>query len=176
MMVIPPAIGMVLVLVGFALFLVDLNVTNHGLPTAGAILALLAGGLVLFGAGVPYAGVLLGALAVVAVLMGGVLVGVLGSLSALKGRPAITGKEGMIGEVGTVRSPVGVDSEGWVFVHGERWRAVLACASEQSETRDEKPPVIEAGRKVAVVGFGDGSVEVVPVDWSPPRRQLDSTN
>jgi membrane-bound ClpP family serine protease len=82
----------------------------------------------------------------------------------------------MIGEVGTVRSPVGLDSEGWVFVHGERWRAVLAFASEQSETRDEKPPVIEAGRKVAVVGFGDGSVEVVPVDWSLPRRQLDSTN
>jgi hypothetical protein len=32
----------------------------------------------------------------------------------------------MIGEVGTVRSPVGVDSSGWVFVHGELWRAVLA--------------------------------------------------
>jgi membrane-bound ClpP family serine protease len=176
MTVIPPAIGMVLVLVGFALFLVDLNVTNHGLPTAGAILALLAGGLALFGAGVPYSGVLLGALVIVAMLMGGVLVGVLRSSRALRGRPAITGKEGMIGEVGTVRSPVGVDSEGWVFVHGERWRAVLAFASEQSKTRDEKPPVIEVGRKVAVVGFGDGSVEVVPVDWSPPRRQLDSTN
>ena len=53
---------------------------------------------------------------------------------------------------------------------------MLAFAPEQSETRDEKPPVTEAGRKVAVVGFGDGSVEVVPADWSPPRRQLDSTN
>jgi membrane-bound serine protease (ClpP class) len=124
----PPSVGVVLVLVGLALFLVDLSVTNHGLPTAGAILALLAGGLALLGAGVPYSGILLGVLVVVAMLMGGLLFGILGSLCALRGRPAITGKEGMIGEAGTVRSPVGVESAGWVFVHGERWRAVLAFA------------------------------------------------
>jgi membrane-bound serine protease (ClpP class) len=175
-MVIPPAIGVVLVLVGFALFLVDLSVTNHGLPTAGAILALLIGGLALLGASVPYSGVLLGALIVVAVLMGGVLFGVLRSSRTLRGRPAMTGREGMIGEVGTVRSPVGVNSEGWVFVHGERWRAVLAFAPEEANP-EESVPVLEVGRKVAVVGFGDGAVvEVVPVEWSPPRRSLDSIN
>src|SRR5829696_3815112 len=173
-MVIPPAIGMDLVLVGFALFLVDLNVTNHGLPTAGAILALLAGGLVLLVAGVPYSGVLLGAIAVVAVLMGGVLFGVLRSSRALRGRPAITGKEGMIGEVGTVKSPIGVESEGWIFVHGERWRAVLAFAPEETDPRD-RDAVVEVGRKVAVVGFGDGSVvQVVPVEGPHYRRTLDS--
>jgi membrane-bound serine protease (ClpP class) len=173
-MVIPPAIGMVLVLVGFALFLVDLNVTNHGLPTAGAILALLAGGLVLLGAGVPYSGVLLGAIVVVSLLMGGVLFGILGSLRGLRGRPAITGKEGMIGEVGTVKSPIGVESEGWIFVHGERWRAVLAFAPEETDPRD-RDAVVEVGRKVAVVGFGDGSVvQVVPVEGPHYRRTLDS--
>jgi membrane-bound serine protease (ClpP class) len=172
-MVIPPAIGVVLVLVGLALFLVDLSVTNHGLPTAGAIVALLVGGLALLVAGVPYSGVLLGAIAIVAVLMGGVLFGVLSSSRALRGRPAMTGKEGMIGEVGTVRSPVGVESAGWVFVHGERWRAVLAFAPEEANP-EESVPVLEVGRKVAVVGFGDGGVEVVPVEWSPTRRALDS--
>ena len=173
-MVIPPAIGMVLVLVGLTLFLVDLNVTNHGLPTAGAILALLAGGLVLLGAGVPYSGALLGAIVVVSMLMGGVLFGVLRSSRALRGRPAITGKEGMIGEVGTVRSPVGVESEGWIFVHGERWRAVLAFAPEETDPRD-RDAVVEVGRKVAVVGFGDGSVvQVVPVEGPHYRRALDS--
>src|SRR3712207_8498097 len=133
MMAIPPTIGVVLVLVGLALFLVDLNVTSHGLLTVGAILALLAGGLVLLGAGVPYSGVLLGAVVVVSMLMGGVLFGVLRSSRALRGRPALTGKEGMIGEVGTVKSPVGVNPEGWVFVHGERWKAVLAFAPEEPE-------------------------------------------
>ena len=173
-MVILPAIGVVLVLVGFVLFLVDLNVTNHGLPTAGAILALLGGGLVLLVAGVPYAGALLGALGVVAVLMGGVLFGILGSSRALRGRPAITGKEGMIGEVGTVRSPVGLESEGWVFVHGERWRAVLAFAPEGADLRDPEA-VVGAGRKVVVVGFGDGGVvQVMPVEWPDYRRSVDS--
>ena len=75
---------------------------------------------------------LLSALVVVAMLMGGVLFGVLGTLRGLRGRPALTGKEGMIGEVGTVRSPVGVNSSGWVFVHGELWRAVLAFAPEET--------------------------------------------
>jgi membrane-bound serine protease (ClpP class) len=173
-MVMPPTVGVVLVLVGLALFVVDLSVTNHGLPTAGAILALLAGGLALFGAGVPYSGVLLGAVVIVSMLMGGVLFGILGSWRELKGRPAITGKEGMIGEVGTVRSPVGTRSEGWVFVHGERWRAVLAYAPEEAGLGDDEP-VEGVRRKVAVVGFGDGGVvQVVPVEGSHYRRALDS--
>jgi membrane-bound serine protease (ClpP class) len=172
-MVIPPAIGVVLVVVGLVLFIVDLSVTNHGLLTAGAILTLLAGGLLLLVAGVPYAGVLLGALGVVAVLMGGVLIGILGSSRALRGRPAMTGKEGMIGEVGTIRSPVGLESEGWVFVHGERWRAVLAFAPEEAGTRDREA-VVEVGRKVAVIGFGDGGVvQVVPIELPGRDRDLD---
>jgi membrane-bound ClpP family serine protease len=101
--------------------------------------------------------------------MGGVLFGVLRSSRALRGRPAITGKEGLIGEVGSVRSPVGVNSEGWVFVHGERWRAVLAFVPEGTDPRGEAP-VIEAGRKVVVLGFVDGGVvQVVPVEG--PRRR-----
>jgi membrane-bound serine protease (ClpP class) len=169
MMAISPVIGVILVLVGLGLFLVDLNVTNHGLPTAGSILALLAGGLILLGADVPYSGVLLGALVIVSMLIGGVLFGILGSLHGLRGRPAITGKEGMIGEVGTVRSPVGTHTEGWVFVHGERWRAVLAYAPEGDE------PMIGVGRKVVVLGFGDGGVVVVVPVEGPRRRPVLNT-
>ena len=174
-MVMPPAIGVVLVLIGLALFLVDLKATNHGLPTAGAMLSLILGGLVLRGAGIPYSGVLLGSLVVVAMLMGGVLFGILGSLRALRGRAAITGKEGMIGEVGTVKSPVGVGSAGWVFVHGERWRAVLAFAPEQADPRGLEP-VVGVGRKVTVVGFGEGGVvQVVPMELPRDRPNLSRT-
>ena len=173
MMVISPLIGVILILVGIVLFIVDLNATNHGLLTAGGIVTLLAGGLSLLGAGVPYSSVLLGALVVVAMLMGGVLFGVLGSLRSLKGRPAITGKEGMSGEVGTVRSPVGVSSSGWVFVHGELWRAVLAFAPEETDPR-ESEPMIGVGSKVRVVGFGDGgTVQVIPVERDYHNRSLD---
>ena len=177
MMAISPAIGVVLVLVGLALFLVDLNVTNHGLPTAAAILTLLVGGLALFGAGVPYSGVLLGAVVVVSMVMGVVLVGILGSLRGLKGRPALTGKEGLIGEVGTVKSPVGVSSEGWVFVHGERWRALLAFAPEVADRMSaDAEALVGVGRKVMVVGFADGIVlQVVPIELPGPDPDLDRT-
>jgi membrane-bound ClpP family serine protease len=173
MMVIPPMIGVILILFGIVLFIVDLSVTNHGLLTAGGIVALLAGGLALLGAGIPYSGVLLGAVVVAAMLMGGVLFGVLGTLRASKGRPALTGKEGMIGEVGTVRSPVGVHSEGWIFVHGELWRALLAFVPEETDPQDREP-VVGAGRKVRVVGFGEGGVvQVVPIEPPGGGRDLD---
>jgi membrane-bound ClpP family serine protease len=172
MMVIPPALGVILILVGITLFVVDLH-TGHGLLTAGGIVTLLAGGLALLGAGVPYSGLLLGALVVVAMIMGGVLFGVLGSLRAGGRRPALTGKEGMIGEVGTVRRPVGVNSSGWVFVHGERWRAVLAFVPEEADSRDAEP-VVGVGHKVRVVGFGEGGVmHVVPVESTGRGRDLD---
>jgi membrane-bound ClpP family serine protease len=173
MLVIPPAIGVILILVGIVLFIVDLSVTNHGLLIAGGIVTLLAGGLALLGAGVPYSGVLLGAVVVAAMLMGGVLFGILGSLRSSKGRPALTGKEGMIGEVGSVRSPVGVSSEGWIFVHGELWRAVLAFAPQETDTRDGEP-MIEVGSKVSVVSFGEGGVlQVLPIELPSRGRDLD---
>ncbi len=173
-MVIPTAIGALLLLIGLVLFVVDLSVTNHGLLTAGGIVTLLAGGLALLWAGVPYAGVLLGAVLAVAMLMGGVLLGVLGSSRVLGGRPALTGKEGMIGEVGTVRSPVGTNSSGWVFVHGELWRAVLAFAPEEADSRDSEP-IIDVGRKVSVVGFADGGVvQVVPIELPGRGRDFEA--
>ena len=172
MIVIPPAIGVILILFGIVLFIVDLH-TGHGLLTAGGIVTLLAGGLALLGAGVPYSGLVLGALVIVAMLMGGVLFGLLGSLRTSKGREALTGKEGMIGEVGTVRSPVGVDSSGWIFVHGELWRAVLAFAPEETGSRDGEP-LLEEGNKVRVVGFGEGGVvQVVPIELSGRDPGLD---
>ena len=172
-MVTTSAIVALLILVGLALFVVDLHAGGHGLLTAGGIVVLLAGGIALLWAGVPYSGVLFGALVIVTVLMGGVLLGVLGSLRALGRRPALTGKEGMVGEVGTLRSPVGVHSEGWVFVHGERWRAVLAFLPDDTDPQDGEP-TIGQGRKVRVVGFGEGGVmQVVPIQLPGRSRDLD---
>ena len=173
-MVIPAAVGALLILIGIALLIVDLGVTNHGLPAAVGTVTLLAGGLALLWAGVPYSGVLLGAIVAIAALMGALLFGVLGSSRALKGRRALTGKEGMIGEVGIVRSPVGTESAGWVFVHGERWRAVLAFAPEAADPR-EGEPMLGVGRKVTVVGFDEeGTVQVVPVEGTYSGRLPDS--
>ncbi len=66
-----------------------------------------------------------------------------------------TGMEGMIGEVGTVRRPIlEGPAGGMVFVHGERWRAVL-----------ESPRLapLKTGTEVEVVAFRNGAVVVRPV-------------
>ena len=94
MLVIPPTIGVILILIGIALFIADLHVISHGLLTAGGIVTLLAGGLALLGAGGPYSGGLPGAVGVAAMLMGGVLFGVLGSLGGLQREAGSYGQGG----------------------------------------------------------------------------------
>jgi membrane protein implicated in regulation of membrane protease activity len=79
----------------------------------------------------------------------------------------------MIGETGTVRSPVGLHSEGWVFFHGELWRALLAFVPEDTEPKDPEPAV-PAGHKVRIVGFSEeGALQVVPTSSPGRGRDLD---
>ena len=58
-------------------------------------------------------------------------------------------------------------------MHGELWRAVLAFAPEGTDPRDSEPMIGE-GRKVRVVGFGEGGVmQVVPIELPGIGRDLD---
>jgi len=66
---------------------------------------------------------------------------------------AITGREGMIGEVGTVRRAVSGSSSGMVFVHGELWRAL---------PEDPDAPPLEPGSEVEIAGFRRAFVIVRP--------------
>ena len=161
-------VGVALILLAVGFFAVDLVVTNHGLPTVAAVVALILGVLTLFGVPDVYYGVtlvVLAALVVLVALMGVILVA--GSSEALGngGRPAMTGAEGMIGEVGEVLETVGVGSPGWVFVRGERWRAVPAMPPEDAyELEEYKEQMIEVGEKVRVVELRDGRVSVLPFE------------
>ncbi|MBV9453685.1 MAG: hypothetical protein JOZ19_06135, partial [Rubrobacter sp.] len=128
--------GMALVLLAFVLLVVDLTVTNYGLPTLGGLVALVLGVLMLFDVTGPYIWVLLITVVAIAMLMGIFLVGALAKVRATIERPVTTGLEGMIGEVGVVKEAVGTSYPGWVFVHGEWWRAVAAIAPENAHKRD----------------------------------------
>ena len=156
--------GLALILLAFVLLVVDLMVANHGLPTVGGLVALVLGVLMLFDVTGPYLWVLLITVVAIAIVMGMFLVGALGEVRAAKERPATTGIEGMIGEVGVVKKAVGASYPGWVFVHGEWWRAIAAIAPEDAHERDREQEVIGVGRRVQVVGFRDGKVAVVPFE------------
>jgi membrane-bound serine protease (ClpP class) len=153
--------GLTLIFLAFVLAVVDLMVTNHGLPTAGGLVALILGVLLLFNTLAPFLwALLLIPLMAVAILVGVLFVGAMSKVRAAKERPVATGVEGMIGEVGVVKEPVGVSSPGWIFVHGEWWRAIAAIAPEDAYEQDHEQ-VIKVGCKVLVVGFQDGKATVV---------------
>ena len=155
--------GVALLFLAFLLLVVDLIVTNHGLPTIGGMVALVGGVLILFGATAPYFLVLLVVVVVVAILVGALFMGALNEVRTAKGRRPTSGIEGMIGEVGVVKKPVGASFSGWVFVHGEWWRAITTIAPEDAYQQDRER-VIGVGRRVLVVGLEDGKVTVVPFE------------
>ena len=155
--------GVALLLLALVLLVVDLHVTNHGLPTVAGLAALALGVLVLFGTAASYIWVFLIALAAGAILLAVLFVGASNEVRAAKERPVTTGAEGMIGEVGVAKEPIRPGSLGWVFVHGEWWRAILATAPEDAY-KQAREKVIGTGSRVLVVGLQDGKVAVVPYE------------
>ena len=165
--------GVALVFLAFLLLVVDLIVTNHGLPTIGGMVALVVGVLILFGATAPYFLVLLVVVVVVAILVGALFMGALNEVRTAKGRRPTSGIEGMIGEVGVVKKPVGASFSGWVFVHGEWWRAITTIAPEDAYQQNRER-VIGVGRRVLVVGLQDGKVTVVPFEPNALEHSTES--
>ena len=73
-------------------------------------------------------------------------------------RPAVTGREGMIGLVATVRSDIPSGGEGKVFVHGEFWDAVAATP-------------VSAGERVKVLAVEGLILRVGPSSEDPLVKQ-----
>ena len=93
------------------------------------------------------------------VLVFAVLVFFLGQLVLrAQRRPAVTGREGMIGLVATVRSDIPPGGEGKVFVHGEFWDAVAAAP-------------VSAGERVKVLEVEGLTLRVGPASEDPPHKQ-----
>ncbi len=112
--------GLLLIALAFGLFLLDVKAQTHGVLILAGLLAFVAGSGVLFSTtagGVPWL-VILGAGGVSAL----VFVGLVGAGLQARLRPVVTGREGLVGQVGEVRTPL--TPEGQIFVWGSLWRAV----------------------------------------------------
>jgi membrane-bound serine protease (ClpP class) len=144
------AIGLLLVLLGLALFVLEVKIASHGLFGLAGTVAVVAGSVMLFpGAGrnlrPPLLVVLPGSLTLAAFCFAATRL-------AIKARkaPLATGVEGLRGEIGVVEQPL--SPEGTVFVHGELWKAMAASGS------------VPAGARVRVVRVRDLIIDVEPVD------------
>ena len=114
--------GVLLIALALVLFAAEVKVHSFGLLTAGGIASIILGAMMLVDA--PEAemrvslGTLLPAAAVVAV---GTMLLVRLVLQAQR-RPPLTGASAMVGEAGVAETAL--EPNGWVLIHGERWRAV----------------------------------------------------
>jgi membrane-bound serine protease (ClpP class) len=115
------ATGVLLMLFGVALLVLELKVPSGVLGVGGAI-ALVVGSIMVTGT-VPGVSVGLGFIVPAAVGFAAIFL-FLGRL-AIKThkRPPVSGREGLIGTEGTARDYVAPDTPGYVRVHGELWRA-----------------------------------------------------
>ncbi len=113
-------------LMGFALvlFAADLFAPSHGILTAGGVTAFVLGSLLLFN--VPEAGpwlrVSLWVIAAVSVAMALFFGGMIALATRGQRRKVVTGREGLVGQVGSARTVL--DPNGMVFVDGALWEAV----------------------------------------------------
>ena len=146
------ATGILLILLGIALLLLEVKVPSFGVLGVGGIVALVAG-LVMVTREVPGVTVSYG-FAVPTALAAGAIVLVLGRLALKAQRSApTTGAEGMLGSYGEALTAIAPDAPGQVRVHGEIWRAT-------SET------TIPVRGRIRVSGLSGLTVSVEPATAS----------
>ncbi len=118
--------GVLLIAFAFLLFVVDIFVPSFGALTVGGVISFVVGSYLLIGEAAP-PGFQIAPVAIWA--MTGCLVAFFlfvadSVLRARLWRP-YTGRQALVGEVGTVRRPVSAASPGMIYLHGELWRASL---------------------------------------------------
>jgi membrane-bound serine protease (ClpP class) len=116
--------GVLLILFGVTLFVLELKVASHGVLSAGGLISLGLGSMILMSSPAPELRVSLNVILPVVLALAGILTFLVRLTIASQRRPAVTGAPGMMDEIG--RAMIGFDpgSVGRVVTHGEIWRAV----------------------------------------------------
>jgi membrane-bound serine protease (ClpP class) len=115
--------GLMLVLFGLLLLALEIKVTSFGLLTAGGIVSLIFGSMILMDSTLPE--LQLSLAAVLPVVLGFASVAMLLARLAIAAQrqPPATGQAAMIGEPGEALTAIAPDLAGQVATHGEIWNA-----------------------------------------------------
>ena len=141
--------GLLLILFGVGLLLLELKIPSFGVLGVGGTISLVVGSIMLTG-NVPGVSVDL-RLIVPAALAFAAITFFLGRLALVaRRRPPVTGMEGLIGAQGYAREALTPEAAGYVDVHGELWRALT------------RRPVAER-QNIRVVGLNGLTLLVEPV-------------
>lgn len=117
--------GVLLMLLGIVLFVLEVSVTSYGLLAIGGVVSMILGSLMLIKAEAPFLQISWSVIVPVVALAAGFTLFVVGmGIRAMRRQPS-TGSEGMVGLVGVAKTPLA--PQGKILVHGELWEAVSDC-------------------------------------------------
>jgi membrane-bound serine protease (ClpP class) len=143
--------GFALLAVAAVLLVLDVRAKAHGILTAGGVVVLILGGLLLFNPAVPRARVSPALLIALPVVLGIATALLLRAIAEAKEEPLHAGVGALAGEVG--RAETALAPSGRVRLHGESWAAVSPAGD------------VPAGAPVRVVGVTGLTLEV---EQEPP--------
>ncbi len=129
-------IGLLLLVLAFILFILEIYVTSFGLLSVGGVISLLLGSLMLYQKGEAGMDIAWSVLIPAVFIISLFFIVVAGLVVKSQMRRSVSGDAGMLGEQGVAYTDL--KPEGQIFIHGEYWQAV-----------SEEP--VAAGDKVEVV-------------------------
>ena len=146
------AIG--LIIGAFALFAAEAKFASHGVLTAGGIVLLTLGGLLLVDAPIPQMRVHLITALAVSIPFGIITAFLMTIVVKARANKVVTGAQGLVGETGVAQTAL--SPQGKVFVHGELWDAIASTP-------------LAVGELVRVNRVDGLILEVAPLGTAPPQ-------
>jgi membrane-bound serine protease (ClpP class) len=114
--------GVLLIIVGIVLFILEIKVVSYGLLSLGGLASLILGALMLVKTDAPFMKVSLEFVVPFAMMVGAMLMTLTWMAVRTQRRAAVTGIEAMVGSIGVAKTDVA--PRGRVFVQGEIWDAM----------------------------------------------------
>jgi len=124
--------GLLLIGLGMVMFILELKVTSFGMLVLGGIVSMSLGALMLIDSPEEYLRIPLSTIVLVVGTTAALFTFVVGAAVRSVRRKPVSGREGMLGAIGTVKGRI--DPTGTVFVHGTLWSAHSASPIEVGET------------------------------------------
>ena len=134
-------VGLGLIILAVILFILEVKVQSFGMLAVGGIAAMIIGSMMLIKSPIAELRPSLRFVLPIVLSVSLIVLFLLTLVFRAHARRALTGREGMVGEIGTARTDL--SPAGRVFVHGELWQA-------------EADGTVRAGEKVKVVEVLDG--------------------
>lgn len=113
--------GLLLIIFGIVLFIIEIYTPTFGLLTAGGVTSLVLGSFMLSKATAPFLRISLGLIITMSLATAAFFIFALSKGIKIQWKKPVTGREGLIGKVGITKTVL--NPEGTIFIHGERWQA-----------------------------------------------------